>query len=77
MSSGDNLPWPARQVVVVVDEVDGLLAKHQTILYRLFEWAKKANSRLILIGPGCTTHTCMHTHTIGRTSYTSAAREHV
>jgi DNA-binding IclR family transcriptional regulator len=36
--------------VVVVDEVDGLLDKHQTILYRLFEWAQKVNSRLVLIG---------------------------
>jgi origin recognition complex subunit 1 len=39
-----------KMVVVVVDEVDGLLDKHQTILYRLFEWAQKVNSRLVLIG---------------------------
>eukprot|EP00954_Amorphochlora_amoebiformis_P017547 1319839-Amorphochlora_amoeboformis.AAC.1 len=36
--------------ICVVDEIDALLTKSQTVLYRLFEWPKQAGSRMILIG---------------------------
>jgi cell division control protein 6 len=39
--------------VVVIDELDGLLAlgsAHQKILYKLFEWPRMANSSMILVG---------------------------
>lgn len=37
-------------IIVVIDEIDHLLSSAQMILYRLFEWAHKHNSRLMLIG---------------------------
>jgi hypothetical protein len=36
--------------IIVLDEIDGLLTRAQTVLYRLFDWPKQAGSRLILIG---------------------------
>lgn len=36
--------------VCVIDEIDALLSRAQTVLYRLFEWPKQAGSSLILIG---------------------------
>jgi len=34
----------------VLDEVDYLTMKDQDVLYRMFEWAARPGSRLILIG---------------------------
>ncbi|KAB7501583.1 Cell division control protein 6-like protein [Armadillidium nasatum] len=36
--------------IIVLDEVDQLESKDQTVLYTLFEWPALANSKLILIG---------------------------
>jgi len=40
--------WCCR--LVVLDEVDYLTMKDQDVLYRMFEWAARPGSRLILIG---------------------------
>jgi Cdc6-like AAA superfamily ATPase len=36
--------------LVAVDEIDCLLSKSQTVLYRLFEWCHMINSRIAVIG---------------------------
>lgn len=36
--------------IVIIDEMDGLLGQHQTVLYQLFSWCQNNNSKLILIG---------------------------
>lgn len=36
--------------LIVVDEIDQLLSKAQTVLYRLFQWPKLRNSSMSLIG---------------------------
>jgi cell division control protein 6 len=35
---------------VILDEIDQLISIDQTILYKFFEWAQMANSRLVLVG---------------------------
>lgn len=35
---------------VILDEIDHLISKDQDVLYKLFEWAKAPQSRLILVG---------------------------
>ncbi|RKP25997.1 P-loop containing nucleoside triphosphate hydrolase protein, partial [Syncephalis pseudoplumigaleata] len=37
-------------LVVILDEIDHLLTKDQSVLYRLFEWAAQSGSRLVLVG---------------------------
>lgn len=39
-----------RMYVVILDELDQLLSKHQQVLYSLFEWAAAPGSKLILVG---------------------------
>ncbi|KAI8048379.1 P-loop containing nucleoside triphosphate hydrolase protein [Syncephalis plumigaleata] len=37
-------------IVIILDEIDHLLTKDQSVLYRLFEWAAQPSARLVLIG---------------------------
>lgn len=39
-----------RTVLMVLDEVDQLVGKKQSVLYTIFEWPAKPNSNLLLIG---------------------------
>jgi cell division control protein 6 len=39
-----------RMIILVIDEIDGLLTRDPTVLYQLFEWPHMTGSRLILIG---------------------------
>jgi origin recognition complex subunit 1 len=43
-------PGPRRPTVVLVDEMDLLINRGQTVLYNLFEWPSRRNSRLSIIG---------------------------
>ena len=40
----------APMAVVVLDEMDHLTVRDQEVLYRVFEWAARPASRLVLIG---------------------------
>lgn len=39
-----------KTVMLVLDEIDQLMGKKQTILYRIFEWPALPNTRMILVG---------------------------
>lgn len=39
-----------RTILMVLDEVDQLIGKKQSVLYTIFEWPAKPNSNLLLIG---------------------------
>lgn len=40
----------SKTVMIVLDEIDQLMGKKQTILYRIFEWPALPNTKLILVG---------------------------
>ncbi|KAG0609829.1 hypothetical protein M758_7G017000 [Ceratodon purpureus] len=40
----------ARPCILLVDELDLLVTRSQSVLYNLFDWPSRANSRLIVIG---------------------------
>jgi cell division control protein 6 len=37
-------------IMMVLDEIDQLVSKKQSVLYRIFEWPSLPDSRIILIG---------------------------
>lgn len=39
-----------KMLMIILDEIDQLSNKHQTVLYRIFEWPSFPDSRLILVG---------------------------
>lgn len=39
-----------KMILMVLDEVDHLIGKKQSILYTIFEWPSKKNSKIVLIG---------------------------
>lgn len=45
-----HLQKPHKMVLLILDEIDRLDSKNQSILYTIFEWPAVPNSRLILIG---------------------------
>ncbi|XP_014247807.1 cell division control protein 6 homolog [Cimex lectularius] len=44
------LKSPHKMILLVLDEMDQLESKHQSILYSIFEWPSVTNSRIVLIG---------------------------
>ena len=36
--------------IVILDEIDHLVSQDQSVLYKLFEWAKREKARFVLIG---------------------------
>ena len=39
-----------KHCIILVDELDAMMNKNQKVLYNLFEWPTRPNSRLVLIG---------------------------
>lgn len=47
-----------RPLVVLVDELDLLVTRNQSVLYNIFDWPTLPHSRLIVIGKADTSKTC-------------------
>ncbi|EGG17008.1 hypothetical protein DFA_07989 [Cavenderia fasciculata] len=43
-------PEESKMFCVILDEVDSLISRHNTVIYKLFEWPFEEDSKLILIG---------------------------
>jgi ATPase family associated with various cellular activities (AAA) len=48
--SGSGRPASAPVTVLLVDEVDMLLSRDQSVLYNLFGWPQQPGARLVVIG---------------------------